>query len=241
MAQWRDQGIVLSTRKHGETAAIVDVFTPSKGRHAGLVRGGAGRKMAAALQIGTQVEATWKARLEEHLGTLTLEPLRLRFAGILSDPLALAGMSATASLLMLALPERQPYPSLYADTQTLLDLICTTDAWPLAYLQWEMQFMAQLGFGLDLSKCAVSGQRDDLAFISPKSGCAVARGQGGEWESRLLPLPACLIGQTPCQNKDIHQGLQVTGFFMNKWLIPALGKNHLPEARGRLLDRLRQF
>ena len=239
MQEWRDQGIVLATHKHGESAAIAHVFTPLKGRYAGLVRGGAARRLAPFLQIGSQLELTWKARLEEHLGVFTLEPTRLRFAGILGDPLALSGLSATVSLLMMALPERQPYPKLYADTETLLDLICTSDVWPLAYLKWELQFLAQLGFGLDLSKCVISGQQDNLAFISPKSGCAVARGQAGEWETRLLPLPPCLIGQGACQNEQIYQGLKVTGFFMNKWLAPALDKR-LPEARGRLLDKLEQ-
>ncbi|MGY8791177.1 MAG: DNA repair protein RecO, partial [Pseudomonadales bacterium] len=188
MIEWRDEGVLLAVRKHGENAVIIDVLTQSHGRHAGVVRGGAGRKQAPVLQPGAQLDLVWKARLEEHLGSFTVEPLRSRAAQVMTDPLALAGLSSTVGLLCFSLPEREIYPKLYTISVNLLDLMCVTDAWPLAYLQWEIQLLEMLGFGLDLSRCAVSGGIDDLTYISPKTGRAVAAHHAGEWKMRLLPL-----------------------------------------------------
>ena len=238
MIEWRDGGVLLAVRKHGENAVIIDVLTQSHGRHAGVVRGGAGRKQAPVLQPGAQLDLVWKARLEEHLGSFTVEPLRSRAAQVMTDPLALAGLSSTVGLLCFSLPEREIYPKLYTISVNLLDLMCVTDAWPLAYLQWEIQLLEMLGFGLDLSRCAVSGGIDDLTYISPKTGRAVAAHHAGEWKTRLLPLVPCMKGEGNAQNNEISEGLRTTGYFLEKWLAPSLGDRPLPVARQRLVDRL---
>lgn len=238
MVDWRDQGILLRVRKHGESATIVDMFTPSRGRHAGVVRGGTGRKLSPVLQAGAQLDVTWKARLEDHLGAFTVEPLRSRSAQVMSDPLALAGLTSAVGLLAFSLPEREPHPELYETSETLLDLICATDAWPLAYLRWEVQLLEDLGFGLDLHQCAVSGSIENLEFVSPKSGRAVAAEHAGQWKSRLLPLVPCMVGDGPSGDRDIAEGLRTTGYFLEKWLAPAIGDKPLPEARKRFLERL---
>ena len=238
MIEWRDEGVLLAVRKHGENAVIIDVLTQSHGRHAGVVRGGAGRKQAPILQPGAQLDLVWKARLEEHLGSFTVEPLRSRAAQVMTDPLALAGLSSTVGLLCFSLPEREIYPKLYTISVNLLDLMCVTDAWPLAYLQWEIQLLEMLGFGLDLSRCAVSGEIDDLAYISPKTGRAVAAHHAGEWKMRLLPLVPCMKGEGNAENNEISEGLRTTGHFLEKWLAPSLGDRPLPMARQRLVDRL---
>ena len=238
MIEWRDEGVLLAVRKHGENAVIIDVLTQSHGRHAGVVRGGAGRKQAPVLQPGAQLDLVWKARLEEHLGSFTVEPLRSRAAQVMTDPLALAGLSSTVGLLCFSLPEREIYPKLYTISVNLLDLMCVTDAWPLAYLQWEIQLLEMLGFGLDLSRCAVSGGIDDLTYISPKTGRAVAAHHAGEWKTRLLPLVPCMKGEGNAQNNEISEGLRTTGHFLEKWLAPSLGDRPLPVARQRLVDRL---
>ena len=238
MIEWRDEGVLLAVRKHGENAVIIDVLTQSHGRHAGVVRGGAGRKQAPVLQPGAQLDLVWKARLEEHLGSFTVEPLRSRAAQVMTDPLALAGLSSTVGLLCFSLPEREIYPKLYAKSVNLLDLMCVTDAWPLAYLQWEIQLLEMLGFGLDLSRCAVSGEIDDLTYISPKTGRAVAAHHAGEWKTRLLPLVPCMKGEGNAENNEISEGLRTTGHFLEKWLAPSLGDRPLPMARQRLVDRL---
>ena len=236
--EWRDHGILLSMRRHGESSAIIDVFTEEHGRHAGVVRGGASRRMAPVLQPGAQLDVTWRARLEDHLGSYHAEPLRSRAAAALSGRLALAGLNAVTALLAFCLPEREPHPDLYVRSERLLDLLEHEDLWPLAYLQWELALLEETGFGLDLSACAVTGRLAGLAFVSPKTGRAVSREGAGEWADRLLPLPPVLLGQGDAGDTEILQALRTTGYFMETHLAPSLGSHPLPEARGRLMDLL---
>lgn len=237
--EWRDQGILLAVRKHGESAAIIDVLTPDHGRHAGLVRGGAGRRMAPVLQPGAQLDLTWRARLEDHIGTFTVEPLRSRSAAVMSDRFALAGLNTVTALVVFALPEREAFAPLYARTEELLDLLGQGMLWPLAYLQWELALLEELGFGLDLSACAVLGDAaSDLSFVSPRSGRAVSKAGAGEWAERLLPLPECLLGRGAAEDADVLAGLKTTGYFLEHHLAAELGGKPLPEARARFLARL---
>jgi DNA repair protein RecO (recombination protein O) len=236
--EWRDYGILLSMRRHGESSAIIDVFTEEHGRHAGVVRGGASRRMAPVLQPGAQLDVTWRARLEDHLGSYHAEPLRSRAAAALSGRLALAGLNAVTALLAFCLPEREPHPDLYVRSERLLDLLEHEDLWPLAYLQWELALLEEVGFGLDLSACAVTGRLAGLAFVSPKTGRAVSREGAGEWADRLLPLPPVLLGQGDAGDTEILQALRTTGYFLETHLAPSLGSHPLPEARGRLMDLL---
>ncbi|GLO73134.1 DNA repair protein RecO [Phaeobacter italicus] len=236
--EWRDQGILLRMRRHGEGSAIVDMFTAEHGRHAGVIRGGASRKMAPILQPGAQLDLLWRARLEDHLGSYQAELMRSRAGAALSGRLALAGLNAVTGLLAFCLPDREPHPDLYLRSERLLDLLGQDDIWPLAYLQWEMALLEELGFGLDLSCCAVSGALDELIYISPKSGRAVSRASAGEWADRLLPLPAVMRGEGEAGTGEILQGLSTTGFFLEHRLAPSLGNTPLPEARGRFLDVL---
>ena len=238
MIEWRDEGVLLAVRKHGEAAVIVEFFTQHNGKHAGVVRGGAGRRQGPILQPGGQIEVVWKARLEEHMGAFTVEPMRSRAAQVMADPLALAGLTSVVGLLNFALPERAQHGALYSASINLLDLICVTEAWPLAYLHWEMQLLEDLGFGLDLSCCVVSGTTEDLAYVSPKSGRAVAAHHAGRWKTQLLPLAPCMIGQSVADNGEIAAGLRTTGYFLEKWLAPSLGDRGLPLARQRLVERL---
>lgn len=236
--EWRDQGILLSSRTHGETSAIIEVFTPLKGRHAGVVRGGASRKMAPVLQPGAQLDLAWRARLEDHLGMFQPELLRSRAAASMGDRLSLAGLNAVTALLLFALPEREAHPALYERTETLLDLLGQVEIWPLAYLRWELALLDEMGFGLDLSTCAVMGAAaNDLSYVSPRTGRAVSRAGAGEWADRLLPLPPCLLGHGPASDAEILQGFEVTGHFLRQQLAPELGNTPLPEARQRFVDR----
>ena len=239
--EWRDQGILLSSRTHGEPSAIIEVFTPDHGRHAGVVRGGTSRKMAPVLQPGAQLDLAWRARLEDHLGTFQPELLRSRAAASMSDRLSLAGLNAVTALLLFALPEREAHPKLYSRTEALLDLLGQSDVWPLAYLQWELALLDELGFGLDLSTCAVMGaDANDLSYVSPRTGRAVSRAGAGDWADRLLPLPPCLRGHGPAPDDEILQGFDVTGYFLRAQLAPELGNKPLPEARQRFVDRFRK-
>lgn len=235
---WREEGLLLISRRHGESAAIVEVFTEKHGRHAGVVRGGGSRKMAPVLQPGTQVDATWRARLEEHLGSFTVEPVKSRAATLMSDRKTLAGLNALTALLSFALPERQPHAALYRQTLTVLDMMESGPYWPLAYLRWELSLLEELGFGLDLSSCAVTDAAEGLTFVSPKSGRAVSKDAAGDWADKLLPLSPALMGRGDGNADDIRDGLRVTGHFLRTWLAPALGTKPLPEARQRLVDLL---
>jgi DNA repair protein RecO (recombination protein O) len=233
---WRDEGLLLSMRPHGETSAIVEVLTAAHGRHAGVVRGGASRKMAALLQPGTGVRLEWRARLDEHIGSFTVEPLKSR-AHLLQDRLALAGLMSVCALLRAALPEREPHPGLWPVTLALCDAL-GGDGWTSAYLRWELRLLEELGFGLDLSACAVTGETEGLVYVSPRTGRAVTAAGAGNWSDRLLPLPEGLAGDGPLTNANVLNGLRLTGHFLEQGLRPVLNDKPLPEARARLIDLL---
>ena len=234
--EWRADGILIATRRHGESAAIVELFTAEHGRHVGVVRGGASRKMAPLLQVGTQFDATWRARLSDHIGSYRLDIIKGRAAEVLGDRVALAGLASVCALLSFALPERAAYPALYARTLALLDGL-GAERWDEAYLGWELALLEEMGFGLDLSVCAATGSTQDLVYVSPKSGRAVSRGAAGEWADRLLPLPPVLRGLSG-DKAQIAQGLQTTGHFLTHHLARSLGDRPLPSARQRLADLL---
>lgn len=236
MIEWRDQGILLSSRRHGETSAIIEVFTPSHGRHAGVVRGGTSRRIAPILQPGAQLDVVWRARLEDHIGSFQAEPVRSRAALAMSDRLALAGLNAVTGLLAFCLPEREAYPALYQRSEQLLDLLDHLEVWPLAYLKWEVSLLEDMGYALELDRCAVTGAVDDLVYVSPKSGRAVSSAAAGEWADRLLPLPPVLRGQGAGGDAEVAEALRTTGYFMHAHLAHDLGNKPLPEARARFIE-----
>ncbi len=236
MLEWREEGTVLSVRRHGEGSAIVELFTPSHGRHLGVVRGGGSRRLRPLLQPGAQLDATWRARLEDHMGAFVVEPLRSR-ASLLDDRRALAALSSVAALLSVFLPEREAQPGLYRASTSLLDSL-DAPGWEAGYLRWELTLLDATGFGLSLGACAVTGSRDDLAYISPRTGRAVGRTAAGAWADRLLPLPGCLLGQGPASPRDLADGFRTTGYFLERHLVEGLGASALPPARRRLADLL---
>ncbi len=229
---WRDEGFLLTVRPHGESAAIIDVFTRTRGRHAGVVRGGGSSRMLPILQPGVQLDLAWRARMDDHMGSYTVEPLRFRTA-ILSDRLALACLGSVCALLSFALPDRDPHPALYEQSVALLDRMLGGADWGADYLRWELGLLEEAGFGLDLAACAVTGATEGLAFVSPRSGRAVSREGAGDWADRLLPLPSLLTGGSATP-EALVEGLQVTGHFLDQALAPALGDRPVPEARRRL-------
>lgn len=238
--EWRDHGILLTMRRHGETAAIIDVFTERHGRHAGVVRGGASRKIAPILQPGAQLDLLWRARLEDHIGSYQVEPLRSRAAAAMSGRLALAGLNAVTALLAFCLPEREAHDRLYRRSEQVLDLLGQDEIWPLVYLKWELVLLEDLGFGLDLSSCAATGATEGLIYVSPRSGRAVSRAGAGEWAGRMLPLPPVLLGSGDASDTEIAVALGTTGYFLEHHLAPAFGNTPLPEARARFVEIFRR-
>ena len=232
---WREEGVLLAVRKHGETSAIIDVFTEGHGRHAGVVRGGTSRKIAPVLQPGAQLDVTWRARLEDHLGMFSVEPVRSR-ADLMSARDTLAAMNAVTSLLAFVLPEREAHPTLYQRSLAMLDMIGDGPFWTLAYLRWELALLDDLGFGLDLGRCAVTDRSDNLVFVSLKSGRAVSRAGAGEWVDRMLPLSPALIGEGDGSPSEVLDGLKVTGHFLAQNFASSIGDKPLPAARQRFVD-----
>jgi DNA repair protein RecO (recombination protein O) len=234
---WQDEGVILAVRRHGESGAVVSVFTASHGRQPGLVRGGAGRRARPVQQIGNRVQATWRARLADQLGSFTLELARPVAALLLDRPDRLAGLYAACALLQAGLPERDPHPNLYNSLGALIDALVQEDACWDRYVRFELDVLADLGFGLDLGRCVVTGGSEDLAFVSPRSGRAVSRAAAGPYVDRLLPLPPFLLGRGPPDAAQIRAGLQLTGAFLRRHLFDD-GDSAAARARQLLLDRL---
>jgi DNA repair protein RecO (recombination protein O) len=234
--QWSDEGIVLGARRHGETSVILELITRDHGRHLGLVQGGRSKKLQAVIQPGNTVAATWRARLDEHLGTYQLEAETVRAARLIASPLALYGLATLASLLRF-LPERDPHPALYETASVLVDHLDDPDLAPALFVRFEVALLAELGFGLDLSGCAATGTPDNLAYVSPKSGRAVSAAAGEPYKDRLLPLPGFLAGR-PSGNRpreeEIRQGFALTGFFLHQHVFEPRGQA-VPEERARFV------
>jgi DNA repair protein RecO (recombination protein O) len=239
--QWSDEGIVLSVKPHGETAAVVELFTRAHGRHAALVYGGRSRRLRPVLQIGNHVDATWKARLPEHLGHVTLELRRGYAASIMDEAAALAALTSLAALAHL-LPERDPHPSLFEVTLFVLGFLDDDTVWPALYVRWELALLQELGMGLDLTECAATGSNDQLVYVSPKSGRAVSASAGEPYKDRLLPLPAFLTSarQGGATREDVLAGLALTGHFLETRVTAPRGLV-LPAVRGQMVEAIRRM
>ena len=237
--EWSDTGIVLAARRHGENAAVVSLLTRHHGRHAGLVHGARGRRARGLYQPGNTLAARWNARLAEHLGRYTCELVRARASMLLDDAPRLAALAAICALAEATLPERHPYPQVYGDTLALLDALEGDRRWAESVVRWELALLAELGFGLDLAACAVTGEAEDLAWVSPRSGRAVSRAAGAPYAEKLLPLPPFLAGEEhgPAGAADIVAGMRLTGWFLEKHVFAEQG-GRMPAARERFIDRL---
>ena len=241
--EWMDDAIVLAARRHGESALVVQLLTAGHGRHAGLVHGGAGPRQRPVYQPGNGVRATWRGRLAEHLGALKAELVTGRAGLWIDDPLRLAGIGAACALAEAALPERAPAPAVYRGLLALLESLERAD-WGEAYVAWEIALLGELGFGLDLERCAATGRNDRLAFVSPKSGRAVSRSAGEPYADRLLRLPDFLNGGADVEaasraasRSDIADGLRLSGHFLERHVF-APHDRPLPPARQRFAERV---
>jgi DNA repair protein RecO (recombination protein O) len=232
---WRDEGILLAVRRHGESSAIIETLTREHGRHSGLIKGGKGKTLSPVLQPGAQLSLEWRARLSEHLGLFRIEPVRSRAAAIMADRTALGGLNAIGALLVTLLPEREPNPVVYDQTLALADALAAGEwDWPARYALWEVALLAALGFGLDLSRCGATSVTENLVFVSPRTGRAVSQEAGGAWADKLLPLPAFLIGRGAPTIGAVREALRMSGWFLEHWACPAFERDALPEARTRL-------
>jgi DNA repair protein RecO (recombination protein O) len=237
--EWTEDGIVLTARPHGESALIVTLLTAGHGRHAGLVHGGASSRQRPLWQPGNRLEVDWRGRLAEHLGAFRGEMRTFHAARVLDDPLALAGLLAACATLDAALPEREPHPALFEGVSALLGAL-GHEGWPMVYVHLELGLLQELGFGLDLERCAASGATDDLVYVSPRTGRAVSRDAGAAYKDKLLALPAFLTARGPATADDLRQGLELTGYFLERHVFWPHNKP-LPPARERFIEALQRL
>lgn len=239
--------IVCAVRAHGEHGAILRALTEEAGLVAGYVRGGRSRRLRPVLVPGNMVAMELRARTEEQLGGATVELLESR-APLLAEPLAAAAIDWVTSLTAATLPEGQPYPALYAVLSAVLEAIGVAPSarqWALALGRYELLLLAELGFGLDMSECVATGSRDDLAFVSPKSGGAVSAAAAAGYEKRLLRLPPFLrhdqadAAETEPTMADVLDFLAITGHFIDRDLLDGRNRD-LAGVRQRLVDRLKR-
>ncbi len=231
--EWRDEGLVIGIRRHGENSAIVEAMTRAHGRHLGLVRGGRSARLNAALQPGNTLGLVWRARLDEHLGAFVIEPMSLRAGRLMESALALAGIAWLGALARL-LPERDPHEAVYETLTLIAERLDDFTLAPPLVARFEALILAECGFRLDLSRCAATGDSDGLAYVSPKSGRAVSAEAGAPWRDRLLPLPAFLREGARLEARpsaeEIADGFRLTGFFLARDLFASRGEP-LPDSR----------
>jgi len=235
--QWTDEGIVLGVKRHGEANAILELMTRAHGRHLGLVRGGFGSRLKPVLQPGNTVSATWRARLDEHLGHYTVEGLRLRAAQFFGTPHAVYGVTHLTALARL-LPERDPHESLHDALDALLDHLQEPQTVAPMVVRFELQLLADLGFGLDLGQCAATGATAELIYVSPKSGRAVSRSAGEPWAEKMLRLPGFLQEtDRAASSREVADGFALTGFFLARHVLEPRGLT-LGEERAHFIAAL---
>ena len=236
--EFTEEAFVLSARAHGDTGVVVDLLTEEHGRRAAYVAGGASRKMKPFLQAGARVVADYRARTSDHLGSARLEPIGEGPSALFDDPLALNGLAAAAAVAQGALPEREPHPGVFLAFEALMAAFALPEVWPAIFVRFEMGLLEDLGFGLDLSRCAATGTVDDLVYVSPRTGRAVSRAAGAPYADKMLTLPPFLLGaQAGLMDGDIRAGFDLTGHFLEQFVFHPQNRP-LPPARVWLLDKL---
>lgn len=240
--EWQDKGVILGVRKHGETSAIVEAMTEHHGRHMGLVRGGRSSRLRPVLQPGNSVHLEWRARLEDHLGTFKVEGDTLRAARLMDEPLGIYGLQTLAGHLRL-LPERDPHKGLYEATLIVLDHLDEPEKAARLLIRFELALLDELGFGIDLSRCAATGSREALTWVSPKSGRAVSAEAGKPYADRLLALPAFLLeeGSRPVvagpETPKLDAGFALAFYFLERDVYGPRGIRP-PDERASLIRRI---
>lgn len=237
----RAEALILSIRSHGEHGAVVRALTRDHGVQPGYVRGGRSRRIKPILQPSNLVLGEWRARTEEQLSGLTVELIHSR-APLFAEPLPAAALDWATVLTSAALPEGQPFAQLHDALTALLEAIEAAPAaraWAGALVRYELLLLAELGFGLDLDRCVLTGATDDLAWVSPRSGAAVSSAAAGDHAARLLPLPTFLVRGGAADWDDVLAGLRITGHFLERDVLVDRRADALA-SRARLIDRLKR-
>ena len=240
MTEFHEEAFVLSARSHGDTGVVVDLLTETNGRHAAYVAGGASRKMKPFLQAGARVIADYRARTSDHLGSARLEAVGEGPSALFDDPLALTGLAAAAAVAQGALPGREPHPGAFLAFEALMGAFIIPEVWPAIFVRFEAGLLEDLGFGLDLSRCAATGTMDDLIYVSPRTGRAVSREAGAPYADKMLALPPFMLGaQAGLGEGDVGAGLELTGHFLEQFVFHPQNRP-IPPARVWMVDKLRE-
>ncbi len=238
--EWIDEGIVLAVHRHGEASMLVSMLTSHHGRHAGLVRAASRKTGQGLLQVGNRVRARWRARLADNLGTFSCELIQATAFRHMEDMKRLACLVAACAVTETTLPEREPHPRVFDGLSAVLGVLETDGQWGSAYVKWEIGILRELGFGLDLERCAVTGRKDQLFYVSPRTGRAVTDAAAGSYRDRLLRLPPFLLVQGGTGNRqEIIEALDLTGHFLQRHVYGPCNRS-LPKARSRLANAFRQ-
>lgn len=240
MHQWKDEAIILASARHGEQSAIVHALTRTNGRVSGYLRGAQSSKTRPLIQPGNHVHLHWQSRLADQLGYFTLEPITPVASPLMQRSDLARVLQSVNQVLLTALPERQPYVGIFDGTQALLKSLPNEAGWAEAYVWWEIHLLRALGFGLRLDECAITGERDRLSHVSPKTGRAVSKEVAKPYTDKLLKLPAFLGGLQNFDEYEIAHGLALTGYFLHHHIAEPQGRT-LPEARQRLVASLNHY
>lgn len=237
---FHEEGFILSARAHGDTGVVVDLLTETQGRRGAYVAGGASRKMKPFLQVGSRVIVDYRARSTDHLGSARLEAVGEGPSALFDDAMALTGLAAAAAVAQGSLPEREPHPGAFLAFEAMMGAFAIPDVWPAIFVRFEAGLLDDLGFGLDLSRCAATGSMDDLIYVSPRTGRAVSREAGAPYADKMLKLPPFMLGaQAGLAEGDVGAGLDLTGHFLEQFVFHPQNRP-LPEARVWMVDRLRE-
>ena len=235
--RWESNGLILNFSKYNEKSYILEIFTEEHGKHKGIIRGLHSKNKRSIIEPGNEVFATWSGRLETHLGNYNVEPIKLWSSHILQFKDKLSAISSICSLISLTMAERQPNPLIYFSSKKLIEIVTSKrDDWIREYVFWEMQLLSEIGYGLDLERCAVTSKSSDLVYVSPSSGRAVSNEGAGDFRNKLLPLPKFMTDfRANYDNNDIYNALNLTEFFYKKrFFLP--NNLNFPQSRNRLKE-----
>ena len=240
--RWSDKGLVISVKKYGENSLILHLFTKDHGVHAGLVKYTSNKKSGYIYELGNILSVEWTGRLEEQLGFYKSELEKSYLYTIINNSLKLDSLNAICPMLSMFLPERQVNNKLYKETIEIIEHLNNNDmTWVSRYVQWELLLLSELGYGLDISRCAVTGEYKNLKYVSPKSGRAVSELGAGKWAKKLLILPEFLkkYKTNAMDNDELNSGIKLTTFFLNRYAM-SIGLK-LPESRDRFTNKLKKI
>lgn len=235
--RWESNGLILNFSKYNEKSYILEIFTEEHGKHKGIIRGLHSKNKRSIIEPGNEVFVTWSGRLETHLGNYNVEPIKLWSSHILQFKDKLSAISSICSLISLTMAERQPNPIIYFSSKKLIEIVASKrEDWIREYVFWEMQLLSEIGYGLDLERCAVTSKSSDLVYVSPSSGRAVTNEGAGDFRNKLLPLPKFMTDfKANYDNDDIYNALNLTEFFFKKrFFLP--NNLNFPQSRNRLKE-----